>query len=155
MKYIIFILAILPLQDISYKPNEEFEVKLDYAFKPRPPADHNTVRLGESVKDYQHRSGTSVLPYLILNVNVLYLQEEKMRVRVTTNLDGRGAYKKVDVGDVVELDLGFTDDMKDRVSAHQYNVTFYDDDKNPVDNIVISVGEDGAFFVNGEKRGKF
>lgn len=155
MNCLIFILVVFLVQDIPFKPNETFEVKLDYQFKQRPPIDPNTVRLGQSVKEYDHRGSTSVLPYLMLNVKVLSLPQNKMRVRVTSNLDERGGYKKVAPNDVLELDLGFTDDMKDRVTAHEHTVTFTDDDKKPLNRIVISIGEDGSFLVNGEKRGKF
>jgi hypothetical protein len=56
---------------------------------------------------------------------------------------------------VLALDMGFTDDMIDRVHAHEYTLTFIDANKLPVNRIVINVAEDGSFFVNGEKRGKF
>lgn len=155
MKGLIFICAIVLLQDVPLKSIEEFEVKLDYQFKPRPTGDRNTVRLGESVKEYQRRAGAGVLPYLILNITLHKLQEPKMRMRISTNLDDRALTKRVQPADVVALDMGFTVDMVDRVSAHEYTLTFLDASKAPVDKIVISVDEDGSFFVNGEKRGKF
>lgn len=131
---------------------EEFEVKLDYQFKQRPLADANTVQLG---RDYERRNSPSVLPYLVLNIKILMLPSEKMRVRITDNLQARDVFKKVDVNSIVELDLGFTDDMKDRVTAYRYTLTFVDRDKTPVNSIVINVDQDGSFFVNGENRGKF
>jgi len=155
MNYLTIILAFVLLQDIPFKPKEEFEVKLDYQFKQRPLGDPNVVRLGETVKEYEQRSSNVVLPYLILNVKMLRLEEEKMRLRVTTNLSDRTLSKKVSSNDVVELDLGFTDDMIDRVTAHEYTLTFSNSAKMPVDKILINVDADGSFFVNGEKRGKF
>jgi len=152
MHYFIFILALLFFQDLPLKPKEEFEVNLDYQFKQRPPADHNTVHLG---KDYPNRNSTSVLPYLILKIKLLKLPSEKMRVRVSNNLNEKTLSKKIDLKSLLELDLGFTDDMKDRVTAHQYTLTFISEDKIPQDIIVINVDEDGSFLVNGEKRGKF
>ena len=151
MNHLIFILAFAFFQDVPLKPKEEFEVKLNYDFKQRPMTDHNTVHVGTSIKT----SSTAVLPYLVLNIQLLQLAEEKMRMQVSTNLDARAMSKKVNVKDVVTLDLGFTDDMVDRVTAHQYTVTFLDSERNAVDKILISVEEDGSFFVNGEKRGKF
>lgn len=150
MHCFVIILAFLFLQEVPFKSKDEFEVKLDYQLKQRPLPDHNTVHLG---KDYERNPG--VLPYLVLNIKLLKLPSEKMRVRVTTNLREKAFYKKVDLNSLVELDLGFTDDMKDRVSAHQYTLTFITPDKTPVEAIVINVDEDGSFFVNGEKRGKF
>jgi len=155
MNYFIIILAIVMFQDIPLKPKEEFEVKLDYQFRQRPLKDHNTVHLGQPVKNFEQRSGGTVLPHLTLNIHLLKLQEEKMRMRVGTNLNGRELLKKVTVEDVVVLDLGFTDDMVDRVTAYQYTLTLLNSAREPVEKILISVEEDGSFLVNGEKRGKF
>ena len=152
MNSLIIFLGILFFQDVPLKPKEEFEIKLDYQFKQRPQNDPNTVQLGVS---YDNKSGAGVLPYLILNIKVLQLQGEKMRMRITNNRNDRPVIKKIIVNSEVELDLGFTVDMKDRVTASAYTVTFMAEDKNPVDRILISVDEDGSFFVNGEKRGKF
>ena len=156
MKCVIVVLALAFLQDIPFKVKEEFEVKLDYQFKQRPAADPNTVRLGESSQTYTQRASNSgVLPYLILNIKMLALREEKMRVTVTTNRNDRPVLKKVNPNSVLQLDLGFTHDMVDRVNAHEYTLTFFDSQKNPVERILITVEEDGSFMVNGEKRGKF
>lgn len=152
MHCFIFMLTFLFLQEISFKPKEEFEIKLDYQVRQRPLPDHNTVQLGT---DPERRNSPGVLPYLILSIRLLELPEEKMRVRITNNLGERASVKKVDLNSPIELDLGFTDDMKDRVTAYQYTLTFITQDKTPVDLIVIRIDEDGSFFVNGEKRGKF
>jgi hypothetical protein len=155
MKCLVGILAFIFLQDIPFKAKEEFEVKLNYDFKQRPAAEFNTVHLGESAKEYQQRVTSSVLPYLVLNITPLALREEKMRVRIATNLQDKTTTKKVSVRSGITLDLGFTDDMKDRVTAHEYTLTFITSDKSAVDKIVIRVEEDGSFYVNDEKRGKF
>ena len=154
MNLSLLFIAIFLLQEIPFKPTEQFEIKLDYQFKPRPLHDANTVQLGQEVSRYSE-TGSGVLPYLILNIRLLELPEEKMRVQISTNLKERPSSKKVSTDALIELDLGFTDDMVDRVSAHQYVLTFIDAAKNPVDRIVINVDEDGSFLVNGERRGKF
>lgn len=151
----IFILSVILLQDIPYKPKEEFEIKLDYQFKQRPVADPNSVNLDETRGEYQRRTGGNVLPYLILNIKLLKLSEENMRVRISKNINDRPINKKVDINSVIQLDLGFTDDMKDRVKAHEYTVSFISSDKKTMSQILISIDEDGSFFVNGEKRGQF
>ena len=155
MNYFLVILVIGFFQEVPLKPNEEFDIKLDYEFKQRPPVDHNTVHLGTPIKNYEHRSSTAVLPYLVLNIQMLKLAEEKMRVHINTNLNGRPVSKKVSLMQVLALDMGFTDDMVDRVTAHEYTLTFLNSEKKAVDRILISVDEDGSFYVNGEKRGKF
>ena len=155
MNYFIFILAFVFVQDIPFKPREEFEIKLDYDFRPRPSVDHNTVNLGNSPRGSSSKSSSGVLPYLTLRIKLLSLPEAKMKMRIATNLGDRPVYRKVNTGSEEELELGFTDDMKDRVTPHEYILTFLRSDKSAVDCIVIAVGEDGSFLVNGEKRGRF
>ena len=155
MKSFIFILSLTFLQDIPLKPKDEFEIKLDYSFRQRPADDHNTVRLSDPPNRYGQRTSSAVLPYLILHVKILALQEEKMRLRVTTNRDSKATVKRVSKGTDVVLDLGFTADMIDRVTAHEYTLAFINDEKNIVDQILITIGDDGSFVVNGENRGKF
>jgi len=139
-------------QEVPFKPAAEFEIEIDYQFKSRPPSDHNTVQLG-ALKRTVHQTSSSVLPYLVLHINFTVLPGEKSRMLVSTNLDARGTTRRVTVDSPYDLDLGFTADMVDRVSAHEYILTFLDADKSPVNRILISVDEDGSFFVNGEKRG--
>jgi hypothetical protein len=151
----LFILAFNFFQEIPFKPKEEFDIKLNYQFKQRPAGDRNTIQFGDTPKAYEDRGGAGVLPYLVLNITPLQLREDKMRMRITTNLNERAIIKKVALNSALPLDLGFTDDMKDRVTSYQYSLVFISSDKTPVDRIVISVEEDGTFFVNGEKRGQF
>jgi hypothetical protein len=154
MHYILIILTAILFQDVPFKPKEEFDIKLDYQFKQRPQADYNTVHLAES-KNSGRNNSAGVLPYLVLNVAMLKLPEEKMRVQISKNIDNRPLNKKVSLNSILQLDLGFTDDMKDQVSAYRYTITFINAAKETVDKIVISVDKDGSFFVNDEKRGKF
>lgn len=156
MNYFILAVIFLFAQDpVPFKPKHEFEVKLDYQFRNRPAADHNTVNLEQSRTPYSRNVGTGVLPYLVLNIVLLELSQDKMRVGIANNIDDRPVFKKVSKRSALELDLGFTDDMIDRVTPHEYTLTFVDAEKNPIDRIVISVDEDGSFLVNGEKRGRF
>lgn len=154
MHCLIYILFFAFTQEIPFKDRHEFEVKLDYQFKQRPGPDHNTVQLG-SFNTNGHRAGLGVLPYLVLHIKMLELPSEKTRMKITTNAEPRPVFKKISANSIYELDLGFTADMIDRVKAHEYTLTFLDDDKRPVDRILIAVEEDGSFFVNGEKRGQF
>lgn len=144
------------LQDLPLKPKEEFDIKLNYQFKQRPANNQsNTVNLDESRKDYERRTSTDLLPYLVLNIKMVKLGSEEVRVRITNNHEKKSYVKKLEEGQVVPLDLGFTDDVKDRVSPHEYILTFQSPKKSDISKIVIHIDEDGSFFVNGEKRGKF
>lgn len=149
----IFLLVLALFQEVSFKPSSEFDIKINYEFKSRPAQDGNTIQLGVNRNVQQTSSG--VLPYLELYVHFHTLPEEKTRMLISTNLDRRGTTKRVSIDSPYVLDLGFTVDMVDRVRAHEYTLTFLDTNKKPVDRILISIDEDGSFFVNGEKRGQF
>lgn len=149
---IFFLVFSLFVQEVPFKRGDEFEIKVDYQLKDRPGADINTVQLG-SIRTVQ-RTNLGVLPYLVLHIKMLALPHEKTRMQIVTNLDRRPLSKKITVNSVYELDLGFTVDMIDRVTAHEYTLTFLDENKKPLNRIQISVGEDGSFLVNGEVRGQ-
>jgi hypothetical protein len=156
MKGVVIGLAALFLcQDLPFKPNEEFEIKLNYQFKQRPVRDQNSIHLSESQRDYDRRTSSDLLPYLILNVKMLKLSEEEVKLKIINNLDQRTISKKIETGTIVPIDLGFTADVKDRVNPHEYLLTFLSPKKQELSKIIIHVDEDGSFLVNGEKRGKF
>ena len=146
----LFLLSFLLVQErIPYKPNEEFELKMDYQFKQRQLENSKTLDYGD---DRQKNIGP--LPYLGVELKVLKNDGEG-KVRITDNTSSPVFTKKIKEGLVIKLDLGFTDDMKDRVTAHEYTFEFLSqDNKQPVSRIVIFVGEDGTLLVNGEKRGR-
>lgn len=151
----ILLLAFLFTQEIPVKPKDEFEIKLDYQFKNRPAQDHNAVHFDETKKEHDRRVSAAPLPFLILNIKMLKLSGEEVKLRVTNNLNPRIAVRKVQEGTVVPLQIGFTDDAKDRVAAHQYTLTLLSPKKTETSKIEIFIEEDGTFLVNGEKRGKF
>lgn len=154
MKSLSFILFMFFFQDLPFKPKEEFEIKLDYKFKQRPSPERSVVNLNETRAEHDRRTSNDLLPYLVLQVKMLKLNDES-RIRVTNNLDSKAFNKKIEEGIVVPLDLGFTADVKDRVTAHEYVITFLSPQKSEVSRILINVDKDGSFFVNGEKRGRF
>jgi hypothetical protein len=152
---LVLLLAFSMVQEIPVKPKDEFEIKLDYQFKNRPSPDANSVHLDETRKEHDRRVSTAPLPYLTLNVKMLKLSQDEVKMRVTNNLTPRVALRKVEEGTIVPLQIGFTDDVKDRVTAHQYTLTLLSPKKAESSKIEILIEEDGTFLVNGEKRGKF
>lgn len=139
---------------LPYKPKEEFEVKLDYQFKQRPSGDNSSIHLDETRKDFERRTSSATLPYLILNIKMLSAAQGK-KVRITSNLTSNVGTKKIQDGTIIPLDLGFTDDVKDRVTAHEYTLTFVSAERKDLNRIIILVEENGNFMVNGETRGRF
>lgn len=154
MKFLFLLLTVFLVQDLPYKPNEEFEIKLDYKFKQRPSVEASKINLSETRGEYERRTSTSVLPYLVLNLKLLKLNGET-RLRITNNLNNKANNRKISEGTIVPIDMGFTADVKDRVTPYEYTVTFLSPEKEETSRIVIFVDEDGSFLVNGEKRGRF
>jgi hypothetical protein len=152
---IIFFLA-FAFQEIPFKPKDEFEITLDYKFKQRS-FDTNTkaVYLDETNREHERRTSTAMLPFLILKVKMIKLPLSESRVRISNNLNSKLVNRKIEEGTMIPIEVGFTDDAKDRVSAHEYVLTYLTPDKTETNRLVIFIEEDGTFFVNGEKRGKF
>jgi len=155
MSVLLLLFASVVYQDtIPYKASEEFELKLNFQFKDRPRADPNKVELDQTAKEYERTHTAGQLPYLFLDFRVLKQHPEEIRVRVLQNNSKVVHNKKVDTSQIVKLELGFTDDIKDHVGAYEYTILLLDDDKNPVSRIVIYFKTDGTYLVNGQTRGK-
>lgn len=146
---------ILSIQDeIPLKPKEEFEVKLNYSFKQRSPEERNTFRYESDEKNINNQNTTSMLPYLLLKVTILKASPDEVKLKVVNNLSTKVVSKKVQEGVTFEIDMGFTDDVKDRVTPHEYTIFFHDQKQTRLSKILISVNEDGLFLINNEVRGK-
>lgn len=155
MKPLWLVFSLILVQDeVPYKPGEEFEIKLNFEFRQRPAQEPYQVNFSETRKDYERRTNTGPLPYLFMNVNLLKTTAEETRVRLVRNKTENAFTRKLEQGMQIKLDLGFTDDIKDRVTAHEYTLLFLSQNKKPLTRIVIYFEEDGTYLVNGEKRGK-
>jgi hypothetical protein len=158
MKLLFCLLPFL-LQDptLPRKPADEFKLELEYKFKNRPGGDHAFIDLTETVAEKERRTtgNTSPLPYLIVHLSFLKLSAKEVRVRCTDNNHKNRFSRKAETDKVYSVDLGFTEDMKDRVTAYEYTFFLMDPDKNNTSSIILRVEEDGTFLVNGLRRGKF
>src|SRR5688572_12261149 len=144
------IISIFLFQDQApYKSNDEFELKLDLQFKQRPRSE-TKVELDTRTLP---TSGMNA-PYLYLNLKVVKVVPEEIRIKVLKNNTETLLARKFDPNVVIKLDLGFTDDIKDRVTAYQYLITFLSKEKSVLSRIEIFFETDGTYLVNGEKRGK-
>jgi hypothetical protein len=159
MKLALFIgFAFLGFQvTLPFKPKEEFEIKLQYEFKQKPMVenDANSVHLNETAKARERRTSSAMLPFVAINLHVIKLNPDEVKVRIIDNMMSVVYNRKVKQDEIINLVLGFTDDMKDRVTAHEYTVYFTTSDKKELSRILITINEDGTFLVNDEKRGKF
>lgn len=145
---IAFVLLVFQ-QDIPFKPNDEFELKMNYDLRTRPAPSGHTIDLQKS------RIGVGPLPFLGLTLTLLEIQPGEDRVRIIDNYRDVVASRKIKPGFELSFDLGFTADMKDRVKAHEYTIYFQSaSDKNNTSRIVVHIAEDGTFLVNNEVRGR-
>lgn len=147
---VLFISLLLLFQktEAPLKPNDEFEVKLDYQLKQKPISDRLSI-------DYYETKEGGMLPYLILNIRLLKLSDQEVKAKI---VDAKGKLifnRKASLNDVLKLDIGYTDDVKDRVTSYKFNIVFLSADKKEVSRIYILIEEDGTFLVNDEVRGKF
>lgn len=155
MKLICLLLFFLLQEDQTpFKPREEFEIKLDFEFRDRPLGSANSIELSQTQREYQRSRAVGPLPYLYLNLRVLKQTPEEVRIRVIENGVRTALNKKFDMNAVLKLDMGYTDDIKDRIKAYEYTVYYLNADKKPISKVVIYFDEDGTYFVNSEKRGK-
>jgi hypothetical protein len=142
--------------EVAYKPKEEFEIKLNYEFKQKSnTVDYNKVDFVETKGERAKSSVSGLLPHLTLGIKLIKLPKGEVKIKGFDHNGHNILNKKVIEGDIVPMVLGFTDDLKDRVNSHEYNLFLIDKDKNQVNRIHLFIAEDGTFTINGEKKGKF
>ena len=151
-----FFTFIFQSSEVPYKPSKEFEVQIDFQFKQREGLNANSIDFTETVDEHNRKKYSGgIRPYLILNVKLLKLSELEYKAKANSNL-GRVIFnKKVSPDDLLKIDLGFTDDVKSHVSAHEVEILFFSKEKKEITRIHLLVQENGTFLVNGEMRGKF
>jgi hypothetical protein len=151
---LIFLLLSIFFQDQTpSKHAREFEITTKYELRKKPVSDQPKIVFDPQQKP-ERESGTDMLPYLIINLKVKKWAPDVEQVRV---VDGNGKQfmkkKQSDEG-LYTWDMGYVDDIKDKVTSGKFTVQFIRD-KKPAEQIIVQVEEDGTFLVNGEKRGKF
>lgn len=148
-------LLLVVQDDVPFKAKEEFEIKLDYQFKERGDYANSTLVYGEKKREADGNVTKTVLPYVVLKLKLLKLNNETS-FKIDTNIRSAFMIKRhIEIGKEYPLDLGFASDMKDHVTANEYLISLFSPEKKVVSKITIVVESDGTFKVNGEKRGKF
>jgi hypothetical protein len=145
-------IVILFQTDVPLKKDGEFECRLNLSFRTKV-HDGPIVDYTETVYERQKRQSATPLPYLKINIVFHFLSEGEQRLQVLANGDNIRS-KKINAGEAVELDLGFTDDIKDRVTPHDYIIFLSTKDKKVVSRITLFFTEEGDYLVNGIKRGR-
>ncbi|MCX8492248.1 MAG: hypothetical protein ORN54_14395 [Cyclobacteriaceae bacterium] len=87
-------------------------------------------------------------------INFMLLKAEgEVKVNVVNGRSER--VSKVKVGTPIKLVIGFIEDVKNGGEDVEINLIFLNDLKKPIRKATFKIGQDGSYFVNGEKRGKF
>lgn len=150
---LIFLLFGLLIQnEVPIKPGREFEISTKYELRKKPIGEAPKIVFEQ--KETSRESGTDMLPYLIINLKVKKWATDVDQVRVI-NSSGKQFLKKKQTDDGLYVwDIGYVDDIKDKVTSGKFFVQFIRE-KKPIEQILVQIEEDGTFLVNGEKRGKF
>ncbi len=149
----LFAVLIIFQDQVPLKASREFEIITNYALQRKPdPEDPQLVF--DKPEDKKKATGTDLLPYLSLQLKVKKWANDVTQVKITDSLGKLYLKKKQNDEGVYLLDMGFVDDIKDKVTSGKFIVTFLKD-KKPVEQINIEVEVDGTFLINGEIRGKF
>lgn len=141
-------------QDVPYKPEEEFTIRLDLKFLTRPAANPSTVNLSESREEYLKRTSNTQLPYLTLFITIKEANQEESRIKILRDGKTYTNVKKLELGKEFKLDIGYTDDAKDKVSGYSHIIYFLTKEKKEINKIVITIEENGDYLINGERRGR-
>lgn len=153
MVVFIFYVWVFIQPEVPLKADEEFECKLNLSFKSRDSAGQPDVNYVETISERDKRLSGSPLPYLKLKLKFLVLKPEEVRMQaLAAGSLLRG--KKIEVGEEIDLDLGFTSDIKDGIIPKEYVVLLLSKDRKSVSQITISFTKEGDYLVNGVKRGR-
>lgn len=137
-------------QDIvPFRPDTTYNFKLDYDFKTKPPPPQGEI----SYTEYYDRPN-DILPYVSVKIALLNLAENDFRVKVINNQGDQIYSRKMRLPMEFDVNLGFAEDLKEKLVPHLYHVYFFDKDKNLQSRITIEVTETGDFLLNDKVYGK-
>ena len=146
---IYFFTSFLLQKGVPFKPDDEYEFKLNYEFRNKAGIDRFTVDWSNTQK---YSEGT--LPFATLTIKLLKLSPEEEKAKIITNEGHRIYSRKANLESDIILEMGFTDDLKDHISVYEYDIIFFSKN-NDISRINVYVDEEGNFLINGNKRGKF
>ena len=153
MRYLLLLLlpGYLCAQDpkVPYLSLDDFDFELDYNFKTKP---YNVKDVAYSEKELNN--STENLPYVKMKIMLKNTSEDQYKFKVITNKSETKLNRKLKGNDDFIIDMGFSDDIKDRVHAHQFSVIIYNKDKVPLSKIVIEFSTNGDMLINEKLMGK-
>lgn len=154
MKYVALLWwIVLGWQEVPFKPDDEFDIRMEMSFRQRPQSS-NTLHYAETRDEYERRTSSDQLPFVVLNVTLKAFHQGEVRMKVIRDSQEQIMSRKVAAGNTFKLEIGFTDDAKDGVKGYHHRVVFLDEKKREVNQILIVIDKEGNYLVNNQKRGK-
>jgi hypothetical protein len=136
--------------DVPFMPADQFESKIDMVFKKRESADHSTYTFSDGTQP--KKTTDAPIAFLIINFKLLRANGE-VKVKVINGRSER--VSRISVANPMKLEIGFIEDVRNGSEGAERVLLFLNDEKKPIRKVVFKIAEDGSYFVNGEKRGKF
>src|SRR5688572_11658538 len=125
---LLFWLLSLFFQDqIHTKPSREFEISTKYELRRKPVSEAKIVFIEPEQREKE--SGTDMLPYLIINLKVKKWNNDVTQVRVIDSQNKIYLKKKPTDAGLYAWDMGYIDDIKDKVTSGKFVVQFMADKK--------------------------
>jgi hypothetical protein len=152
--FLLFFLMTPEVQQVPYKPENEFSVRVDMKFKSRPIDGTPKIDFTETQKEYDRRTSSSQLPFLTLFITVTEASQGETRMRIMRDGKQTASSKKFDLGKEFPLEVGFTDDAKDGVSGYEHVIFFLKPDKKESNKIVIRIERNGDYYINEQRLGR-
>ncbi len=147
---VVLVLSVF-VQDVPFKPSNEFEADVDLQFKTRPAAERPTYDVSGNKIEQQH----GMLTFLSVAISSIQSPRGEVRFKAIDSGNKNVASKKISPNTSYRFDMGFIEDLKKGVSPNTITIYFLNDKKEEVNKVVLQVTATGDFLVNGEKRGQF
>src|SRR5690349_15639877 len=96
------------------KPIAQFEVITNYDLRKKPETDNTKIVFERSEED--KRSNVDLLPFISVTLKVKRWNPDVTHVKVVDQFGKQYLKKKVSDEGIYNFDMGFTDDMKDKVT---------------------------------------
>ena len=142
--------SLLAQNEIPLRDKDDYEIKIEYDFKKKPIPSHRET----NYVLIQEKNDQSLLPHLTVYLTLKNSSSEEFRIRAVDNTFKVMASGKIKE-EPLELVLGYMVDIKERISAHTFTVTILTKKREPINQIILQIKEDGTFLVNGIEKGKF
>jgi len=150
---IILVLYLAIQTEVPFKPADEFQVSVDLKFKIKPSTYPTSTFSGSG--DPLDKSSSTTLPFLAVSISNLKIQSDEEKVHAV-DVRGKSLFKKKTSPTLLmHFDMGFVDDLKNKISSNEITVFFLSKDKKELRKIVISISDKGVFEVNGKWHGQF